>query len=71
MTGLSLKPNGESISLSLENVGEFLDLVCDAWLGDGVERQIEAVRAGFAEVASTSSGTCGLTVSSQAIRHCL
>ena len=47
VTGAPLKPYGGSIPLRLDNVVEFLDLLFDAWLGDGVERQIEAVRAGF------------------------
>ena len=56
VTGVPLKQGGEVQHLSLGNLAEYLDLVFDTWLGDGVARQIEACRAGFAEVASGGSG---------------
>ena len=55
VTGMPLKHGGANQTLSLDNVVEYLDLIFDTWLGDGVARQIEACREGFAEVASTCS----------------
>ena len=46
------KHEGASQTLNLANIKEFLDLIFDVWLGDGVARQIETCRQGFAEVTS-------------------
>lgn len=45
-----LVDGGDSRTLTRDNIREYLALMYDRWLGSGVERQMEAFRAGFAEV---------------------
>ena len=49
---IELVPNGSEIQVTMDNVGEFVDKVLDMTLGSGVQRQIEAFRAGFSQVFS-------------------
>ena len=51
VTGAALRPRGLDTELSLANLSEFLDLLWAAWLGSGIAAQVEACRAGFADVA--------------------
>jgi len=45
-----LKPGGRDISVTADNVEEYLTAVVDALLGRGISTQIEAFRSGFNEV---------------------
>ncbi|EED21993.1 ubiquitin-protein ligase Ufd4, putative [Talaromyces stipitatus ATCC 10500] len=47
---IELIENGSNINVDLDNVELYLDRVIDFTLGKGVERQIEAFRAGFSQV---------------------
>ena len=49
---IELVPNGSEIQITMDNVDEFVDKVLDMTLATGVQRQIEAFRAGFSQVFS-------------------
>ncbi|KAF8862199.1 hypothetical protein BDZ45DRAFT_739500 [Acephala macrosclerotiorum] len=49
-SSIELRPNGSQISVSIENVELYLERVIDSTLGSGVQRQIDAFRAGFTQV---------------------
>jgi len=50
-----LKENGNLISVTLENLGEYVDLVLESLLISGVCKQMEAFRKGFQSVLPISS----------------
>lgn len=52
--GIELKQDGSSIDVDLENLEEYLQLVCDFTVGSGVRRQIDAFRKGMNSVFSIS-----------------
>ncbi len=47
---IKLIPNGDTIGVSIDNVLEYITRVLDMVLGSGVQRQFNALRAGFNEV---------------------
>jgi len=47
---IELVPNGSNIPVTMDNVGQYLDKVIDLTLGSGVQRQVDAFRAGFSQV---------------------
>ncbi|ESZ96736.1 HECT-domain-containing protein [Sclerotinia borealis F-4128] len=47
---IDLLPNGSHISVTVENVDLYLEKVIDMTLGSGVQRQVDAFRAGFTQV---------------------
>lgn len=47
---IELIPNGANTSVTIHNIGEYVDQVIDLTLGSGVRRQAEAFRAGFSQV---------------------
>ncbi|KAK2628034.1 hypothetical protein QTJ16_002680 [Diplocarpon rosae] len=47
---IELLPNGSHISVTIDNVQLYLDRVINMTLGDGVQRQVDAFRAGFTQV---------------------
>ncbi|ROW03011.1 hypothetical protein VMCG_05677 [Cytospora schulzeri] len=47
---IELVPHGSHISLTIDNVDQYLDRVIDMTLGSGVRRQVDAFRAGFSQV---------------------
>jgi E3 ubiquitin-protein ligase TRIP12 len=47
---ISLKPDGANISVTIENLGEYVDKVLDFTLAFGVRRQVEAFQSGFSLV---------------------
>ncbi|KAG9228679.1 hypothetical protein BJ875DRAFT_489629 [Amylocarpus encephaloides] len=47
---IELLPNGSTISVTIDNVELYLEKVIDMTLGRGVQRQIDAFRAGFTQV---------------------
>ncbi len=47
---IELLPNGSHISVTIENVELYLEKVLDMTLGSGVQRQVDAFRAGFTQV---------------------
>lgn len=47
---IELIPNGANTSVTIHNIGEYVDRVIDLTLGSGVRRQAEAFRAGFSQV---------------------
>ncbi|EHL00779.1 putative ubiquitin fusion degradation protein C12B10.01c [Glarea lozoyensis 74030] len=47
---IELLPNGANIAVTIENVELYLDKVIDMTLGSGVQRQVDAFRAGFTQV---------------------
>lgn len=47
---IELIPNGANTTVTICNVGEYVDQVIDLTLGSGVRRQAEAFRAGFSQV---------------------
>jgi E3 ubiquitin-protein ligase TRIP12 len=49
-SNIVLLPDGDSTSVTIDNVGTYLDLVLDFTLGTGVRRQVDAFRAGFSQV---------------------
>jgi E3 ubiquitin-protein ligase TRIP12 len=51
---VELIPNGSSISLTVDNVSEYIDQVVDLTVGSGVTKQIDAFRAGFNRVFSVT-----------------
>ncbi|KAF4628509.1 hypothetical protein G7Y89_g9648 [Cudoniella acicularis] len=47
---IELLPNGSTISVTIDNVELYLEKVIDMTLGSGVQRQVDAFRAGFTQV---------------------
>jgi E3 ubiquitin-protein ligase TRIP12 len=47
---IELLPNGSTISVTIDNVEVYLEKVIDMTLGSGVQRQVDAFRAGFTQV---------------------
>jgi len=47
---IELLPNGAHTPVTIENVGEYVEKVIDMTLGSGVQRQVDAFRAGFSQV---------------------
>lgn len=47
---IELIPNGADVSVTIENVDLYLEKVIDMTLSTGVQRQVDAFRAGFTEV---------------------
>jgi E3 ubiquitin-protein ligase TRIP12 len=47
---IELLPNGAEIPVTIDNVELFLEKVIDMTLGSGVQRQVDAFRAGFTQV---------------------
>lgn len=47
---IELITDGSNISVTIENVDNYLDKVIDMTLGSGVQRQVDAFRAGFTQV---------------------
>jgi E3 ubiquitin-protein ligase TRIP12 len=49
-SSIELLPNGANIAVTIENVELYLEKVIDMTLGSGVQRQVDAFRAGFTQV---------------------
>lgn len=49
-SSIELLPNGSSVSVNIDNVQLYLEKVLDMTLGTGVQRQVDAFRAGFTQV---------------------
>lgn len=49
---IELVPDGANVPVTIENVHSYVDKVLDMGLGSGVQRQIDAFRAGFSQVFS-------------------
>lgn len=47
---IELMPKGAQVSVTLENVGMYLDMVIDYTLGKGIQKQVDAFKAGFSQV---------------------
>ncbi|KAF2267328.1 hypothetical protein CC78DRAFT_530919 [Lojkania enalia] len=47
---IELVDNGQDISVAIDNVDKYVDKVLDFTLGSGVQRQVDAFRAGFSQV---------------------
>ena len=47
---IELIPNGVSIPVTIDNVSTYVEKVIDFTLGGGVQRQVDAFRAGFSQV---------------------
>ena len=47
---IELEPNGSNVLVNLDNVASYVDKVIDLTLGSGVQRQVDAFRAGFSSV---------------------
>ena len=47
---IELKPDGENIDVTLDNIEEYVELVTDLCLRSGIQRQMEAFRSGFNRV---------------------
>lgn len=52
---IELVADGSNVPLTIENVGQYVDLVTDMTLGSGVRRQVDAFRTGFSQVFSYSA----------------
>lgn len=52
---IELTENGSDVSVTIDNVGAYVDRVVDMTLGSGVRRQVEAFRTGFSQVFPYSS----------------
>ena len=50
LTGMALCEDGDKIPLTIENLGEFVELVATSWFDTGVRRQIDSFRAGINDV---------------------
>ena len=48
--GIELIPNGADTAVTVENVQQYIDAVVDLTLSSGVQRQIDAFKAGFSQV---------------------
>ncbi|RDW85643.1 hypothetical protein BP5796_03968 [Coleophoma crateriformis] len=49
-SSIDLLPNGSQIGVTIDNVELYLEKVIDMTLGSGVQRQVDAFRAGFTQV---------------------
>lgn len=49
-SSIDLLPNGSTIAVTIDNVQLYLEKVIDMTLGSGVQRQVDAFRAGFTQV---------------------
>jgi E3 ubiquitin-protein ligase TRIP12 len=49
-SSIELVPGGSQVGVTIENVERYLDAVIDMTLGTGVQRQVDAFRAGFTQV---------------------
>lgn len=49
-SSIDLIPNGSHLAVTMENVELYLEKVIDMTLGSGVQRQVDAFRAGFTQV---------------------
>ncbi|EPS33830.1 hypothetical protein PDE_08792 [Penicillium oxalicum 114-2] len=47
---IELVPDGSNVALTIENVDQYVENVIDMTLGRGVQRQVDAFRAGFSQV---------------------
>jgi E3 ubiquitin-protein ligase TRIP12 len=47
---IELVPRGSDKSVTIDNVAQYVDMVVDFTLGGGVQRQVDAFRAGFSQV---------------------
>lgn len=47
---IELTADGSNVPLTIENVDQYVDSVIDMTLGSGVQRQVDAFRAGFSQV---------------------
>ncbi|KAI9818909.1 MAG: Ubiquitin fusion degradation protein 4 [Pycnora praestabilis] len=47
---IELMPNGSNTSVSIDNIGIYLEKVVDFTLSSGVQRQVDAFRSGFSQV---------------------
>jgi E3 ubiquitin-protein ligase TRIP12 len=47
---IELVPNGSETAVTIDNVGQYIRNVIDFTLGSGVQRQVDAFRAGFSQV---------------------
>ncbi|KAK4549424.1 hypothetical protein LTR36_006421 [Oleoguttula mirabilis] len=47
---IELVPHGSTMNVTIDNVGQYISKVIECTLGSGVERQVEAFRAGFSQV---------------------
>ena len=52
---IELVKNGASIQVTIDNVASYVDKVIDMTLGGGVQRQVDAFRAGFSQVFAYSA----------------
>ncbi|KAJ5506451.1 hypothetical protein N7453_005408 [Penicillium expansum] len=59
---IALIPGGADVQLTIENVDTYIERVIDMTLGSGVQRQVDAFRAGFSQVFPFSS-LCAFTPS--------
>ena len=50
LTGMALCEDGDKMPLTIENLGEFVELVATSWFDTGVRRQIDSFRAGINDV---------------------
>ncbi|CAK0885887.1 unnamed protein product, partial [Prorocentrum cordatum] len=53
--GAPLCPGGESLPVTRENVGSFVEQAAAFWFGEGVAAQVDALRAGLSEVLDLDS----------------
>lgn len=47
---IELIPNGANIPVTIDNIGTYVEKVIDFTLGSGVQRQVDAFKAGFSQV---------------------
>ena len=52
---IELVKNGGNVHVTIDNVSSYVDKVIDMTLGSGVQRQVDAFRAGFSQVFAYSS----------------
>ena len=49
-SSIELLPNGATINVTIDNIADYIKKVIDFTLGAGVQRQVDAFRAGFSQV---------------------
>ena len=47
---IELEKNGANLPVTIQNVGKYVNAVIDLTLGSGIQRQVEAFKAGFSQV---------------------
>lgn len=52
---IELVTGGKDVPVTIDNVGEYVEKVIDMTLGSGVQRQVDAFRAGFSQVFAYSA----------------